>query len=213
MPRRKTGAQNAAYTRSRVDLKSASHRACVSQQVPSIQASIPSLALAHGHPARQTSIRLDSPSACVASGRPAQLPHACVGYHVGTVEIIWRGHIDFGRARCRSHSALRQAASSTPPARACPTNQARCDAAGPPIRAHLPFSPHTTHTHHVDAVLLPLPLSIPHVHDIATLLEHAAHLKELWQNTIVLGVYDAPLWDALDLVWEVLQGGVDVVAD
>ncbi|KAF7366844.1 Clampless protein 1 [Mycena sanguinolenta] len=44
--------------------------------------------------------------------------------------------------------------------------------------------------------------------NIATLMSHAAHVKELRQTMIALGVYDPALWDALDLVWEVVLGGM-----
>ncbi|KAF7366835.1 Clampless protein 1 [Mycena sanguinolenta] len=44
--------------------------------------------------------------------------------------------------------------------------------------------------------------------NVATLLNHAAHVKELWQDMVALGVYDPALWDALDLAWEVVLGGM-----
>ncbi|KAF8182992.1 hypothetical protein K438DRAFT_1839403 [Mycena galopus ATCC 62051] len=48
--------------------------------------------------------------------------------------------------------------------------------------------------------------------NISTLLEHAAHVKELWQDMVALGMYDPPLWSALDLAWEVVLGAMNVVA-
>ncbi|KAF7366852.1 Clampless protein 1 [Mycena sanguinolenta] len=39
--------------------------------------------------------------------------------------------------------------------------------------------------------------------NITMLLNHAAHVGELWQGVVALGVYNAELWNALDLAWEV----------
>ena len=44
--------------------------------------------------------------------------------------------------------------------------------------------------------------------NVAALMDHAAHVKELWQDMVALGVYDPALWDALDLAWEVVLGGM-----
>ncbi|KAF8183005.1 hypothetical protein K438DRAFT_2020726 [Mycena galopus ATCC 62051] len=46
--------------------------------------------------------------------------------------------------------------------------------------------------------------------NIATLLEYAVHVKELWQDMV--GVYGALLRDVLGLAWEVVLGGMNVVA-
>ncbi|KAF8183009.1 hypothetical protein K438DRAFT_2020729 [Mycena galopus ATCC 62051] len=75
----------------------------------------------------------------------------------------------------------------------------------------------TTSTH-VGRRRHPLPVNTLAVHlaassnnNIATLLEHAAHAKELWKDMVTPGVYDAPLWDVLDLVSEVVLRGMGVV--
>ncbi|KAJ7450779.1 hypothetical protein FB451DRAFT_1052094, partial [Mycena latifolia] len=47
--------------------------------------------------------------------------------------------------------------------------------------------------------------------NLTVLMGHAGHVKELWQDKVALGVYDAELWDALDLVWEVL-GALNLAA-
>ncbi|KAK6977074.1 hypothetical protein R3P38DRAFT_3126514 [Favolaschia claudopus] len=47
---------------------------------------------------------------------------------------------------------------------------------------------------------------------LTTLMSHAAHVKELWQDMVALGVYDVVLWDALDLAWEVVLGGMNLAA-
>ncbi|KAJ7243620.1 hypothetical protein B0H12DRAFT_1003913, partial [Mycena haematopus] len=48
--------------------------------------------------------------------------------------------------------------------------------------------------------------------NLAALMAHAAHVKELWQDMVALGVYDPALWDALDLAWEVVLGAMNVAA-
>ncbi|KAJ7130465.1 hypothetical protein C8R44DRAFT_775589, partial [Mycena epipterygia] len=34
----------------------------------------------------------------------------------------------------------------------------------------------------------------------------------LWPEMVTLGLYDAPLWDALDLAWEVVLGALNLAA-
>ncbi|KAJ7151318.1 hypothetical protein C8R43DRAFT_1127602 [Mycena crocata] len=46
----------------------------------------------------------------------------------------------------------------------------------------------------------------------SALMAHAEHVKELWQDMVALGLYDAKLWDALDLAWEVVLGGLNLTA-
>ncbi|KAJ7618628.1 hypothetical protein FB45DRAFT_755942 [Roridomyces roridus] len=41
---------------------------------------------------------------------------------------------------------------------------------------------------------------------LSALMTHAGHVKELWEDMVALGLYDTELWDALDLVWEVILG-------
>ncbi|KAJ7130511.1 hypothetical protein C8R44DRAFT_775635 [Mycena epipterygia] len=47
---------------------------------------------------------------------------------------------------------------------------------------------------------------------LTALMGHAGHVKELWQDMVALGLYDAPLWDALDLAWEVVLGALNLAA-
>ncbi|KAJ6573052.1 hypothetical protein DFH09DRAFT_1362204 [Mycena vulgaris] len=46
----------------------------------------------------------------------------------------------------------------------------------------------------------------------SALMGHAGHVKELWQEMVALGVYDAELWNALDLAWEVVLGALNLAA-
>ncbi|KAJ7441210.1 hypothetical protein FB451DRAFT_1298914, partial [Mycena latifolia] len=48
--------------------------------------------------------------------------------------------------------------------------------------------------------------------NLSVLMGHAGHVKELWQDMVALGVYDAELWDALDLAWEVVLGALNLAA-
>ncbi|KAJ7434357.1 hypothetical protein FB451DRAFT_1418918 [Mycena latifolia] len=47
--------------------------------------------------------------------------------------------------------------------------------------------------------------------NLSVLMGHAGHVKELGQDMVTLGMYDAELWDALDLTWEVL-GALNLAA-
>ncbi|KAJ7594188.1 hypothetical protein C8J56DRAFT_1121398 [Mycena floridula] len=48
--------------------------------------------------------------------------------------------------------------------------------------------------------------------NLQTLMTHAAHVKELWQDTVCLGLYSPSLWDTLDLAWEVVLGALNLAA-
>lgn len=48
--------------------------------------------------------------------------------------------------------------------------------------------------------------------NLATLTTHAAHVKELWQDMVALGLHDPELWDAVDLAWEVILGALNLAA-
>ncbi|KAJ7092785.1 hypothetical protein B0H15DRAFT_832515 [Mycena belliarum] len=48
--------------------------------------------------------------------------------------------------------------------------------------------------------------------NLGTLMGHAGHVKELWQDMVALGVYDSELWDALDLAWEIVLGALNLAA-
>ncbi|KAG5640410.1 hypothetical protein H0H81_012012, partial [Sphagnurus paluster] len=48
--------------------------------------------------------------------------------------------------------------------------------------------------------------------NLQTLMTHAGHVKELWQNMAALGLHDPELWDTLDLAWEVLLGALNLAA-
>ncbi|KAJ7618611.1 hypothetical protein FB45DRAFT_1033806 [Roridomyces roridus] len=47
---------------------------------------------------------------------------------------------------------------------------------------------------------------------LSALMAHARHVKELWQDMVALGLYDAELWDALDLAWEVVLAALNLAA-
>ncbi|KAJ8454727.1 hypothetical protein ONZ45_g19188 [Pleurotus djamor] len=49
-------------------------------------------------------------------------------------------------------------------------------------------------------------------HSLSALTTHAAHVKELWQDCVALGIYDVELWDAMDLAWEVVLGAMNLAA-
>ncbi|KAG6909322.1 hypothetical protein DXG01_001121 [Tephrocybe rancida] len=44
------------------------------------------------------------------------------------------------------------------------------------------------------------------------LTSHAAHVKELWQTVVALGIHDPELWDTIDLAWEVILGAFNLAA-
>ncbi|KAJ7151310.1 hypothetical protein C8R43DRAFT_1004787, partial [Mycena crocata] len=52
---------------------------------------------------------------------------------------------------------------------------------------------------------LSAPLCASAAGNLSALMAHAGDVKELWPDM----VYDAELWDALDLAWEVVFGGVE----
>jgi hypothetical protein len=45
---------------------------------------------------------------------------------------------------------------------------------------------------------------------LSTLMAHAGHVKELWQDIVALGMYDPALWAAIDLAWEVVLGAMNL---
>ncbi|KAF9484051.1 hypothetical protein BDN70DRAFT_798518 [Pholiota conissans] len=47
---------------------------------------------------------------------------------------------------------------------------------------------------------------------LQALTSHAAHVKELWQDMVTLGIHDPELWDAVDLAWEVILGALSLAA-
>jgi len=38
--------------------------------------------------------------------------------------------------------------------------------------------------------------------NIQTLMSHVSHVKDVWQDTVALGIHDPVLWDTIDLAWE-----------
>ncbi|KAJ7716281.1 hypothetical protein B0H16DRAFT_1678426 [Mycena metata] len=48
--------------------------------------------------------------------------------------------------------------------------------------------------------------------NLSTLMTYAAHVRELWQDMVALGLYDPTLWDALDLASEVVLGAMNLAA-
>jgi hypothetical protein len=49
--------------------------------------------------------------------------------------------------------------------------------------------------------------------NLSALMSHAGHVKELWQDMVARGMYDASLWDALDLAWEVVLGALNLAVE
>ncbi|TFK75572.1 hypothetical protein BDN72DRAFT_831850 [Pluteus cervinus] len=48
--------------------------------------------------------------------------------------------------------------------------------------------------------------------NLQLLTTHAAHVKDLWQDMVALGLYDPELWDTLDLAWEIVLGALNLAA-
>ena len=48
--------------------------------------------------------------------------------------------------------------------------------------------------------------------NLQILTTHAAHVKELWQDMVALGLHDPELWDTVDLAWEVVLGALNLAA-
>ncbi|KAJ6565582.1 hypothetical protein DFH09DRAFT_1081730 [Mycena vulgaris] len=97
------------------------------------------------------------------------------------------------------------------------------DAPRPPADAPLPARfrhPPRAHRRGVDARNPPRDPRLPApIHALAsassnlsTLMGHAGHVKELWQDMVALSVYDPELWDALNLAWEVGLGALNLAA-
>lgn len=49
-------------------------------------------------------------------------------------------------------------------------------------------------------------------HDLQKLTMHTAHVKDLWQDMVALGLFDTELWDTLDLAWEIVLGAMNLAA-
>jgi len=47
---------------------------------------------------------------------------------------------------------------------------------------------------------------------LQALTTHAAHVKELWQDMVALGLHDPELWDTVDLAWEIVLGALNLAA-
>ncbi|KAF8183007.1 hypothetical protein K438DRAFT_1975259 [Mycena galopus ATCC 62051] len=155
-----------------------------------------------------------------------QLPDASACNHAGVVEILSREGFDFCGPRRRPRRTPCQA-----PTFKCHLLAFRH---APRTVLRFPSPPAFTilyvymYSHRVDAVLItPLPLPASSSPPSRPVMGQAqlppslppcppplppAHPRRR-QNMIVLGVDDAPFWDALDLVWEVVLGGMDIVAD
>ncbi|KAJ7207905.1 hypothetical protein GGX14DRAFT_634366 [Mycena pura] len=46
--------------------------------------------------------------------------------------------------------------------------------------------------------------------DVAELMTHTAHVKELWQDMVALGIDDDALWDTLQLAYEIVLGALNL---
>ncbi|KAJ6565558.1 hypothetical protein DFH09DRAFT_1473688 [Mycena vulgaris] len=140
-------------------------------------------------------IAAPAPSCLPAALSPSRTTHALAQFHRAGLEGQGRG-----RARGSAGSALREA----PPS--APAGSSRTRRGAHP--RHPPRDPR-----------LPAILARPRCHlcaasssNISALMGHAGHVKELWQNMVVLDVYDSKLWDAPNLAWEVVLGALNLVA-
>ncbi|KAJ6565616.1 hypothetical protein DFH09DRAFT_1314907 [Mycena vulgaris] len=109
-----------------------------------------------------------------------------------------------------------------PPPRPRPPPRLALALALPPASPSPSPSPPPSSQELTNATLLTTLASLPALHALAShlcasscsnlsaLVGHAGHVKELWQDTVALGVYDAELWDALDLAWEVVLGALNL---
>jgi len=48
--------------------------------------------------------------------------------------------------------------------------------------------------------------------NIQTLMTHASHVKDVWQDMVALGIHDPTLWDTIDLAWETILGALNLAA-
>ncbi|KAJ7056595.1 hypothetical protein C8F01DRAFT_354494 [Mycena amicta] len=48
--------------------------------------------------------------------------------------------------------------------------------------------------------------------NLTALMTHASHVKELWQDLVALGIHDPGLWAAVDVVWDVVLGAMNIAA-
>ncbi|KIY74243.1 hypothetical protein CYLTODRAFT_433656 [Cylindrobasidium torrendii FP15055 ss-10] len=47
--------------------------------------------------------------------------------------------------------------------------------------------------------------------DVAALMRHVGHCKDMWQDMISLGMSTPELWDTLDLAWTIVLGALNLV--
>ncbi|KAF8644947.1 hypothetical protein AX16_008170 [Volvariella volvacea WC 439] len=48
--------------------------------------------------------------------------------------------------------------------------------------------------------------------NLQKLSAHAAHVKDVWQDMVSLGLFDHALWDTIDLAWEVVLAALNLAA-
>ncbi|KAF8123069.1 hypothetical protein K438DRAFT_1895540 [Mycena galopus ATCC 62051] len=48
--------------------------------------------------------------------------------------------------------------------------------------------------------------------NVQTLMTHIAHVKELWQTMVALGIDDAALWDTVELAYEIVLGALNLAS-
>ncbi|KAJ7119512.1 hypothetical protein C8R44DRAFT_176461 [Mycena epipterygia] len=46
--------------------------------------------------------------------------------------------------------------------------------------------------------------------NVQVLMTHTAHVKELWQDMVALGIDDAALWDTVELAYEIVLGALNL---
>ncbi|KAJ6602455.1 hypothetical protein DFH09DRAFT_1257611 [Mycena vulgaris] len=59
--------------------------------------------------------------------------------------------------------------------------------------------------HHLSAHLCAASTS-----NVQVLMTHTAHVKELWQDMVALGIDDAALWDTVELAYEIVLGALNL---
>jgi hypothetical protein len=60
------------------------------------------------------------------------------------------------------------------------------------------------------ANILSFAKAIPDKYSARILMEHTAATHGLWQNVVTLGIFDEGLWDAMDLIWEILLNALAI---
>jgi len=74
----------------------------------------------------------------------------------------------------------------------------------PMLRAFLPGPLPTAFMVNRDRLLVSFASDLASTFTLQTLAKYAINLHGLWQNVCALGIFDDDLWDAIDVMWQVL---------